>query len=298
MRYSQNPILSKKPEMSRPIGKHHKLVLLPHLIKIIPNKPKEPASLPNDAKFYGFDLDSTLIESKSKMKFSRNPKDWKFVELVNPESPKENPVNSLDALLQLFKNSSMQSQQANIVIFSNQGGVITKPTDSKSCTNLLSKLQNVLEVIEQSFKEQDCVEFMNHIWIYCSPKMPSSLKKKSSKPNAKTIMVSKKNIFKKQNLTKEEDIEEIKLPLSQELLFAHMRKPEIGMFEMFQQDMNNYYHLKNGASEDIKLEFYCGDAAGRPTDFSDSDLELANNLQTEFLTPEEFMIRYTDKKSV
>ncbi|KAL6944565.1 hypothetical protein ACO0RG_001302 [Hanseniaspora osmophila] len=293
--------------MSRPIGKHHKLVLLPHLIKIIPNKLAEHATFHNGSKFYGFDLDSTLIETKSKMKFSKNPKDWKFVELSDPESSGKESVTTLDALLQLFKENSAKAQQANIVIFSNQGSVITVPGDSKSCTNLLSKLQNILEVIENSLREQDSLEFMNHIWVYCSPKMPSSLKKKKVfkiggansliSAKFKTVSNSANKITKKQQHTEQETTMETKSQLSQELLFAIMRKPEIGMFETFQQDVHKCFLSEKDASKDIALEFYCGDAAGRPTDFSDSDFQFAKALKTQFLTPEKFITEYTDKKS-
>ena len=55
----------------------------------------------------------------------------------------------------------------------------------------------------------------------------------------------------------------------------HYRKPEIGMLnELFQFFPN------------VKAGFYCGDAAGRPGDFSDSDLKFAENAKMNFYTPE------------
>ena len=37
----------------------------------------------------------------------------------------------------------------------------------------------------------------------------------------------------------------------------------------------------------IKSGFYCGDAAGRPKDFSDSDLNFAKNIGLSFHLPED-----------
>lgn len=41
---------------------------------------------------------------------------------------------------------------------------------------------------------------------------------------------------------------------------------------------------------DMKLSFYCGDAAGRRTDFSSSDRYFAHNIGLKFLTPEQFFL--------
>ncbi|HLX53594.1 MAG TPA: HAD-IIIA family hydrolase [Aquella sp.] len=54
------------------------------------------------------------------------------------------------------------------------------------------------------------------------------------------------------------------------------RKPDIGMYaKLFTLCPN------------IKQGFYCGDAAGRTSDFSDSDLKFADNCQLVFYTPEQ-----------
>ena len=55
------------------------------------------------------------------------------------------------------------------------------------------------------------------------------------------------------------------------------RKPNVGMW--------NYLTTKM-ISTDIKSAFYCGDAAGRIQDFSDSDLQFANNIHIPFYEPE------------
>ena len=53
------------------------------------------------------------------------------------------------------------------------------------------------------------------------------------------------------------------------------RKPNVGMFEAFRELYPN-----------CKVYTYVGDAAGRPQDFSDSDLSFAKNAKLKFLTPE------------
>lgn len=54
------------------------------------------------------------------------------------------------------------------------------------------------------------------------------------------------------------------------------RKPNIGMYKFMYTLMPN-----------IKQGFYCGDAAGRPNDFSNSDLEFAKNCGMSFFLPED-----------
>ena len=57
------------------------------------------------------------------------------------------------------------------------------------------------------------------------------------------------------------------------------RKPQTGMWDVFTQMIK------------IKTAFYCGDAAGRPQDFSDSDAMFAKNIGIEFLNPEDVFPR-------
>lgn len=54
------------------------------------------------------------------------------------------------------------------------------------------------------------------------------------------------------------------------------RKPQTGMYTLAQK--------LTGFSG---LEYFCGDAAGRPHDFSDSDLMFAMNAEIKFLVPEQ-----------
>lgn len=62
------------------------------------------------------------------------------------------------------------------------------------------------------------------------------------------------------------------------------RKPEVGMWELMEKQL-----AREGITVDKKGSFYVGDAAGRPSDHSSSDLEFANNLDITFKTPEQWL---------
>jgi bifunctional polynucleotide phosphatase/kinase len=63
------------------------------------------------------------------------------------------------------------------------------------------------------------------------------------------------------------------------------RKPGIGAWAYFAK------HLNGGLEIDTKASYYVGDAAGRLSDHSDSDLVFARNVGIEFFTPEAFFVR-------
>ncbi len=69
------------------------------------------------------------------------------------------------------------------------------------------------------------------------------------------------------------------------------RKPNIGMYEMCKELLPN-----------TKIYTYVGDAAGRPQDFSDSDLQFAKNARLRFLVPEkvfsEQTVDFADEKNM
>jgi len=60
------------------------------------------------------------------------------------------------------------------------------------------------------------------------------------------------------------------------------RKPMTGGWDVSVQQFNQ------GIEPDLSKSFYCGDAAGRPKDFSKSDRLFALNVGIPFKTPEEF----------
>lgn len=60
------------------------------------------------------------------------------------------------------------------------------------------------------------------------------------------------------------------------------RKPETGMWDLL------FIMFKDIGFIISKEEtFYCGDAAGRPADFSDSDIKFAKNIGVKFILPED-----------
>lgn len=62
------------------------------------------------------------------------------------------------------------------------------------------------------------------------------------------------------------------------------RKPMPTLFDLLQEK------IKSNTEHNIDLEnsFYCGDAAGRKNDFSDTDYKFALNCKISFKTPEDF----------
>lgn len=206
------------------IGMSHKLTVLPHLIKYTPK------ALPNchdTIRVFAFDLDHTIIRPSSGLRFSKTAQDWKFMDYGE--------IAALEKLIEIARNDA----NAHIVIFSNQGGVIASPSDSKSCIKYVTKVNLILSAIAEACHGD---ELLSKLWIYASPKAP-----------ARTINCK---------------------------IFEQMRKPCIGMMNQFRQDIR----------APLEIQYYCGDAAGRPTDFNDSDLLFAQNLHTQFRLPEDVFI--------
>ncbi len=63
------------------------------------------------------------------------------------------------------------------------------------------------------------------------------------------------------------------------------RKPMRGMLDI----------IINILPDDCKFKYYCGDAGGRKTDFSVSDLFFANNIGIKFYTPEEIFLNKVNR---
>lgn len=239
----------------------HKVLILPHIIKHIPKRPV----LAEELEIYAFDLDHTLIQPKSGGRFSRTADDWCFMCYSDGENKPESTQNAfstrntLDKLCNLIKDNP----KAQIVVFSNQGGVITVPPTSKSCLRYTGKIDQILKEI--SLRDTPTVNISNRVWIYASPKKPSSLfsKKSSNRGRVAKLRTSKDTLSS--------------APISPEV-FDHMRKPNVGMYEEFRKDFQ----------QSVSFKCYCGDAAGRKKDFSDSDKVFARNLGVEFVLPELF----------
>lgn len=70
----------------------------------------------------------------------------------------------------------------------------------------------------------------------------------------------------------------------------HYRKP----FPTFWEMLTN--NLDNNSEQCVGKSFYCGDACGRKTDFSDSDIKFAHNCGIKFILPEMVFCNIGDKK--
>ncbi|ESW97430.1 hypothetical protein KL918_001043 [Ogataea parapolymorpha] len=168
-------------------------------------------------KVAAFDLDDTLITTKSGYKFGCGSFDWKFKFDVPG----------------IF--TKLQAEDYTIVIFSNQASVVNAP-DSKSLKILTTKIDDIIKHLEKP------------VIYYASTR-------KSRKDKSK------------------HDLD----------LYTLFRKPNTGMFSQFLED----YQLTEEML-DRDNSFFVGDAAGRPGDFSDSDLKFAENLKLQFYSPEEY----------
>lgn len=68
----------------------------------------------------------------------------------------------------------------------------------------------------------------------------------------------------------------------------NFRKPDIGMFTLFENAFNDSIRV------DRENSFYCGDAIGYPS-HSDADIKFAETLRLPFITPEKFVRGHAPK---
>lgn len=112
-------------------------------------------------KIAAFDLDGTLVDTKTGLKFARGASDWRWW------TPKDsNKLIVMDKLKQLAADKYI------IVIFTNQGGVVALKT-SKSYLAFTGRVNNVL-------KELNTDKEVPGIFVFASPKKPSSKNQKIS----------------------------------------------------------------------------------------------------------------------
>ncbi|EJS44254.1 tpp1p [Saccharomyces arboricola H-6] len=232
----------------------HNLTILPYLIKFTPSSPVSCSNGDYCLNVYAFDLDHTIIKPKSpNTKFSRNADDWQFMQFNSKKS-------TLDYLCDITDNDPM----AIIVIFSNQGGIITVPKTSKSCTKYTNKISFFLKAIKRDERGET---LLSRLWLYAAPKRPKALVTKKNRiafPGPSKTLIEDPKIYEK------------------------VRKPLTGMAEFFKTDIANAYDIsKSTPIIHLNWIYYCGDAAGRKKDFSDSDKKFAENLNVEFKYPEE-----------
>ena len=251
----------------------HTCTVEPYVIKYTP---KEPKNVHPDSNFYGFDLDHTIIRPKNpKAIFAKASDDWKPMVYGDEK----------ESLTELIKIVT-EDPTAQIVIFTNQGGVITLPRNSKSCQKFTGKIDLILRHIE-TLPHGDVL--LPRLWLYSSTMKPAALFPRSSHRHKKVVKPTKtqstlpllarsKNAEGKSEL----DLEEVKKK------FDLMRKPKTGMVDELLKDLQ-----KSDPSfelDGIKWKYYCGDAAGRKSDFSDSDKVFAEAMGIVFKVPEDVFI--------
>ncbi|GME85124.1 unnamed protein product [Ambrosiozyma monospora] len=195
-----------------------------------------------------FDLDDTLIQTKSGFKFGKSADDWKF------KYPEIQEKGKLTEWITQAKDCKDEEKTIIpiMVIFTNQGGVTnnhdSNEPKSKSLLKLLTKLQLILD--SSPLAEVPTL-------IYASTKKS----KKDSQNGVGSV----------------------------DELHSSFRKPGIGMFEQLKRDLSDGVGIDGGLI-DMEKSFYVGDAAGRKSDFSDSDKKFAENVGLKFYTPEEFFV--------
>lgn len=198
-----------------------------YLIKVVPRDPTVEHG--DKLVIAGFDLDGTLIKTKSGFKFSNSPNDWKWLN--------EQVTTKLRDVLGSADN-------VVVVIFTNQGSLIAQKT-AKSFNNFRQKLGLILD--ELSNEKVD----PGRVYLFSSTKKPSKYKG------------------------------------SHEQRFAEMRKPSTGMFEELKKQLASEAK-ETQISIDWDKSYFVGDAAGRASDFSDSDRVFADSAGLTFYTPEQF----------
>lgn len=299
---------------------NYQITLKPQVLKIIP----QIITHSKNDKFYAFDMDGTLIQTKGRSRFAVNADDWQW---FKPRKALENQHNDMFSLvLSILK----KDPHSKVIILSNQGGIrpvtfgvnasytstkeqsIThdKHLDKKLLT-IIDKLLNILKSFYEELGEE-------RVYFYCSLKSPLPKNEKERKlyssQSGKKMNSSFDKILKKKESDKKQtadaskylhDIQDCTVKyknnkifitqfdsldenkLLNVLKFDRYRKPNTGMLQEFYQDIETQN----------KIEYYVGDAAGRKNDFSDSDKAFAINGDLDFYTPEELFLMYpTDQK--
>lgn len=250
----------------------HKVVVEPYIIKYIPITTLDFGRSPN---LYGFDLDHTLIEPKTPNTiFSKTADDWQYVKY-------NSNVSAAQKLFEIIKNDPF----AFIVIFTNQGGVLTVPRNSKSYYKFNRKINLILKDLKS---HEGGNKLLERLWIYSSTKKPKSINSKVvshvSKQNKITKLVHFKNV--KTLIKDNKDISVSNIRAGDK--FEEMRKPGIGLYNEFMNDLR--LKMDNLSIDKKCWKWYCGDAAGRSSDFSDSDKMFAERIQIPFKLPKDVFI--------
>lgn len=124
-------------------------------------------------------------------------------------------------------------------------------------------------------------------WVWAFPEVPEAIRKLSKK--YRIVIISNQ---KRIQSCWSKKVSAVVLELGV-LLTVHAateddnyRKPRTGMINRY---IDKYGKLPKGS-------LFCGDAAGRPGDFADTDRKFALNADLEFYTPEELFQKYKPEK--
>lgn len=239
------------------------------------------SQIPSRVAIAGFDLDSTIVRTKSRTPFPADGDDWQwlmpsvrdtlamFTSLLSPKQQyqqliadmSKNPLITplvADFLKSLYyqqneenlnnSTGSLQFVPYILVVFSNQGGVIIKDGTKRYC-NYKERMNQIAEDAR--------LPFLSYAATKASMKKPP----KQAKKGAGAVAAGPPppiDIF---------------------------RKPEIGMWQELLKELNHY-----GCQVDLEKSFFVGDAAGRKNDFSNSDKMFAQGIGLKFFTPQQFFL--------
>lgn len=205
-----------------------------------------------------FDLDSTIVRTKSQTPFPKDGSDWEwfndsvqanlkaFVQhMYGKAQPDLLTHKSVAPPVKKFLEEKNRERVPYIIaILSNQGGVVIK-NDAKRYGHFRERLEQIAAACKIPF------------WMYAATR-PLSVKKAPGAPKGVPPPPKRPDPF---------------------------RKPATGMWFELVEDVK-----KMGLEVDHDKSFFVGDAAGRKNDFSDSDREFAKSLQLKFFTPDDFFI--------
>ena len=124
-------------------------------------------------------------------------------------------------------------------------------------------------------------------WEWMFPNVPDKLREYYEKKYTIVIFTNQKKLKNLEDFTyKIHMIEkQLQIPINVFISIAndYYRKPHTGMFDK----------LVTLTNIDIEKSFYCGDAAGRTTDFSNSDRLFSHNCNLTFKLPENYFLNHS-----
>ncbi|OBA26818.1 PNK3P-domain-containing protein [Hanseniaspora valbyensis NRRL Y-1626] len=299
----------------------------PHILKLLPKNLKYD----ENTILYTFDLDHTLITTKSGNVHSKDMNDWKWFPNRHPENEEEEYKDMFLLVINLLK----QTPNSKLVIFTNQGGI--KPFNIGYLKNnskqrlkaqshhletrfksFLIKINKILQYFYNLLKEE-------RVLVYCSIKTPLPSYKKQEATVSKKSQQQFNKFFKVKNVSPSTDDSNINgktiknihkeyyHDIPEHLLQIDLTSNIKIMFQEFDEldkekletNLNclNYRKPRIGMLQELykdfnsvitkkSIKFYAGDAAGRPGDYSDSDKVFAEQCKIIFKTPEEIFSEY------